>query len=123
MARFIYKELLKTNTGIENIPNDNEDKNIKRLLSFLNEMGKHLDYPVIVNSGFRCDAVNKAVGGVPTSHHRLGYAADLTCKDVEGLFEHLKRFDYEIDQLILYKKKNFVHVSVHPNKRGQIFYK
>ena len=78
MARFIYKELLKTNTGIENIPNDNEDKNIKRLLSFLNEMGKNLDYPVIVNSGFRCDAVNTAVGGVPTSNHRWGYAADLT---------------------------------------------
>lgn len=30
-----------------------------------------------VNSGYRCDALNKAVGGVATSAHRLGWAADL----------------------------------------------
>lgn len=92
MAKFTYKELLKTNTGIENIPNKEEDKNINKVLNFLNEMGKHLDYPVVVNSGFRCDKVNAVVGGVVNSHHRLGYAADLTCKDVEGLKDHLKKY-------------------------------
>lgn len=32
---------------------------------------------VKVNSGFRCAAVNKAVGGSSTSAHTTGYAADL----------------------------------------------
>ena len=31
-----------------------------------------------INSGYRCDALNKAVGGVSTSAHKNGYAADLT---------------------------------------------
>lgn len=30
-----------------------------------------------VNSGYRCDALNRAVGGVSTSAHKQGYAADL----------------------------------------------
>ena len=33
--------------------------------------------PVKVTSGYRCDALNRAVGGVSTAAHRLGYAADL----------------------------------------------
>lgn len=33
--------------------------------------------PIKVTSGYRCDALNRAVGGVSTSAHRLGYAADL----------------------------------------------
>ena len=95
--------------------------NLMQLLDFLNKMGSELDYPVIVNSGFRSEAVNKAVGGVDQSHHRLGWAIDLTCKDVENLVDHLKKYMDEIDQLIYYRKKNFVHISLHPNNRKQYF--
>ena len=94
-----------------------------QLLDFLNKMGAELDYPVIVNSGFRSEAVNKAVGGVDLSHHRLGFAADLTCKDVNHLVQHLKKYMEVIDQLIYYRKKNFVHLSLHPNNRKQYFEK
>ena len=33
--------------------------------------------PIKVTSGYRCDALNRAVDGVSTSAHRVGYAADL----------------------------------------------
>lgn len=79
--------------------------------------------PVICNSGYRSNEVNKAVGGSNTSSHMKGYAADLTCKDVNLLVQHLKKYMAYIDQLIYYRKKNFVHLSLHPNNRQQCFEK
>lgn len=38
--------------------------------------------PLHVNSGFRCGKVNAAVGGVPTSRHVLGLAADVVPLDM-----------------------------------------
>ncbi len=34
--------------------------------------------PIYVNSGYRCEELNRRVGGVPTSMHRQGRAADIT---------------------------------------------
>lgn len=36
-----------------------------------------LNKPIIINSGYRCKELNKAVGGVPDSHHLQGLAADI----------------------------------------------
>lgn len=49
--------------------------------------------PIVIGSGFRCPAVNKAVGGVPNSWHQLGCAADLRIfsdEDAKLKFELLK---------------------------------
>ncbi len=35
--------------------------------------------PFIINSGYRCEAHNKAVGGKPDSAHRYGLACDIKC--------------------------------------------
>lgn len=37
--------------------------------------------PIIVTSGFRCAALNKAVGGVSNSQHLTGNAADIKPSD------------------------------------------
>ena len=37
--------------------------------------------PIIINSGFRCEAVNRQVGGVRNSQHLIGQAADIHPKD------------------------------------------
>ena len=123
MAKFIYKEFLKTNTGIDNIPNKGEEDNINKLMQFLNEVLADYSDPVIVTSGFRSEGVNKAVGGVATSHHRLGLATDLTTKDVVKLRDHLKKHIDQCDQIIYYVKKNFVHISIHTHNRKQYFEK
>ena len=33
--------------------------------------------PIVINSGYRCKELNKAVGGVPNSWHQKGNAADI----------------------------------------------
>ena len=44
--------------------------------------------PIIINSGYRSPAVNKAVGGVPTSNHLTGCAADIKVSSIEQLIRY-----------------------------------
>lgn len=39
--------------------------------------------PLIINSGFRSEAVNKAIGGVKGSNHLSGCAVDIKCLGIE----------------------------------------
>ena len=63
--------------GIENKPDDRAIKNIVTLMAFLDRMRDAWGGPIIVNSGFRCEELNRAVGGKQTSGHLSGYAADI----------------------------------------------
>ena len=71
--------------------------------------------PMEVNSGYRCKELNEIVGGVPTSQHRLGEAADIHTGSPLETFRlaHLAKSTpeiwAEIDQLICYD--TFVHIS------------
>lgn len=60
-----------------------------------------------VNSGYRCERTNEAVGGTRLSQHRLGQAADIRCDNLNEMWRDLQ--DMEVDQCIRYK--NFIHVS------------
>jgi len=122
----IYNELLKSVTatakGISNIPNAEQKQNLQRLVEILNLIGKEVDYPVIVISGFRSPELNKIVGGSSNSHHLLGYAADLSCENVEGLRDIIvEKYMVYIDQIIYYSKRNFLHISIHPSNRRMYF--
>ena len=44
--------------------------------------------PIIINSGYRSPAVNKAIGGVPTSNHLTGCAADIHVAGIEQLIRY-----------------------------------
>ena len=44
--------------------------------------------PIIINSGYRSPEVNKAVGGVPTSNHLTGCAADIRVSGIEQLIRY-----------------------------------
>lgn len=63
---------------------------------------------VAVNSGFRCEKHNREVGGVPTSQHLRGEAADVHCEDNRRLARIIVE-NGRFDQLIVYP--TFVHVS------------
>lgn len=43
----------------------------------LDPIREHAGRPVVVNSGFRCPALNSRIGGSPTSQHMRGEAADI----------------------------------------------
>lgn len=76
---FTLEELTHTDhRELENIPNETELANLKRLSEFLETVKSVLGgKPIMVNSAFRSKAVNDAVGSKDTSQHRVGCAADI----------------------------------------------
>jgi uncharacterized protein YcbK (DUF882 family) len=76
---FTLEELTHTeHRELENIPNETELANLKRLAEFLEEVKTVLGgKPILVSSAFRSKAVNDSVGSKDTSQHRVGCAADL----------------------------------------------
>lgn len=46
--------------------------------------GGRKEIPILINSGYRCPALNKAVGGVPNSQHLTGQAADIRIPYIPG---------------------------------------
>jgi hypothetical protein len=76
---FSLDELTHTDhRELENIPNEQELANLKRLAEFLERVKTVLGgKPIMVNSAFRSKVVNDAVGSKDTSQHRVGCAADL----------------------------------------------
>lgn len=89
--------------------------------------------PLSINSGYRCEAVNTIVGGVESSQHRLGEAADICPSKqrndqsvdeerVKALAELVLELGLPFDQMILYP--HFLHIShkLKGAQRGQVFY-
>jgi hypothetical protein len=90
-------ELCKTNakTADGNIPSRVHIENLKRLCGWLemlrSEWNKRYgegNDPIIINSGYRSEAVNKAVGGVSGSNHLTGCAVDIHVAGIEQLVRY-----------------------------------
>ena len=130
ITNFTFNELIKTDTGLDNMPNDmNVIKNLCRLADFLQTIRNELHLPIIITSGYRSKEVNEAVGGVSSSYHCKGLAADIKCKDMDKLLSVLHSHLMNTDQLIIYFNKNtqlFFHVGLAEEgkvPRTQIFTK
>ena len=76
---FTFEELTITDhRQFDNTPNATEMDNLIRLAGFLEQVKEVLGgKPIMVNSAFRSEAVNNAVGSRNTSQHRIGCAADI----------------------------------------------
>lgn len=76
--------------------------------------------PVIILSGKRSEKLNSAIGGVPTSDHLYlpgtgSAAVDFTVANTHmpTVYEHIRDTRHgSYGQLILYKTKNFIHLSL-----------
>lgn len=130
MKYFTIEEMTKSSTatakGIDNTPTEEvEDNLIKLIEAILDPLREWYGKPIRVNSGYRCEALNSAIGGAKNSQHTTGMAADI---DVGSVEENKKLFDYikdnlEFDQLIDEKHLSWVHVSYHENNnRKQVLY-
>ena len=107
ISNFSFNELTKTDTGLDNTPNDmNVIHNLVRLSEFLQIIRNELHLPIIVNSGYRSKEVNESVGGVYSSYHCKGLAADIKCSDMDKLLTILHSHLMDIDQLGIYYNKN-----------------
>lgn len=113
ITNFTFKELTKTNTGLDNTPDDmNVVKNLVRLAEFLQTIRNELHLPVIVTSGYRSKEVNERVGGVSSSYHVKGLAADIKCKDMDKLLAVLREHLMTIDQIGIYFN-NYEQLWIH----------
>lgn len=118
MKYFSIKEMTKSNTataeGIDNTPDQTIMNNLTKLIeAVLDPLREWYGKPIIVNSGYRCEALNKAIGGAKSSQHMLGEAADITVgskEENEKLFDYIKD-NLEFDQLINESDFSWVHVS------------
>lgn len=125
---FDWKEFEKSDTAsrlhIVNIINDWEVRdNIKALVEdVLQPLRDKWGGPLFINSGYRSKELNEAVGGVETSQHRKGQAADVGVTDPYALAKLAKRMRLPYDQMIIYP--SFVHFShkADGENRGQILY-
>jgi uncharacterized protein YcbK (DUF882 family) len=96
--------------------------NIKILARELQVLREAIQKPISINSGYRCDEHNKAIGGVKYSKHLLGMAADIR---VDGM--NPKEVAEVVEQLIDDNKiingglgiyPSFVHFDIYqPTKK------
>lgn len=139
MPKFRYFELYEflesqvaKEEGIDNTPTFEIVEHLAEMTeNILDPLRAAYGAPIYVNSGFRCRRLNDAVGGVPTSAHLRGYAADIVPAngDVESFFsfirEWLLRTGRRFDQLIIERAGSirWVHFGLYGSKgqqRGQV---
>jgi uncharacterized protein YcbK (DUF882 family) len=115
---FTLDELTHTDhREIENTPNDKEINNLKRLADFLEQVKVVLNNkPVMINSAFRCKALNDAVGSKDTSQHRVGCAADIRVPGMtpDEVVKAVIAADLPYDQVIR-EFDRWTHISI-PNE-------
>ena len=124
LAEFTRSSTAKR-AGISNMPTDAHLENIKLLCEkILEPIRVHFARPIILSSGYRSSALNRAVGGSSSSQHCSGEAADI---DMDGtnvtnaqIFNYIKD-NLEFDQLIWEfgtdSNPDWVHVSYESNGR------
>ena len=108
---FLLSEFLNLGKYPQNIPTMQDLVNLTYGCQLLLEPARKEVGPIIINSGFRNDAVNRKVGGVKKSQHLLGQAADIRPKSAEQfhrLVEFLKTSPYT-DQLLT--GSGWLHIS------------
>ncbi|MDR1980593.1 MAG: peptidase M15 [Tannerellaceae bacterium] len=114
---FTWEEMTRSETakkhGIVNEPGIEEKRAIEELVKCtLQPLRTAYGRPIRISSGYRCKALNKLVGGSPTSQHMKGRAADCVAGDASRLLGILLAYNLPFDQAILYRKRNFLHVSL-----------
>ena len=145
---FTLAEMCKTSakTPDGNIPSHVHIENLRRLCSWLEmlrsewnkrygsltpdpspngEGSEYKEEPIIINSGYRSEAVNKAVGGVKGSNHLTGCAADIRVAGIEQLVRYATilldisdESQEDFDELLLERSPRggyWLHFAVRPS--------
>lgn len=131
---FKLEEFLESDTAlnkkIKNYPSWEHIEHLNELALFLDDLREDWGSAINVSSGLRLKLLNDAVKGVPTSIHRIGYAADI--QPANGHFDAFVAFikewakDKSFDQIIIETSKTskWVHIGLYNNagdQRKQLF--
>lgn len=129
MKHFTLTELTRSATarrlGIDNTPPPQVVAALTQLVdNILDPLREAWGAPLYVTSGYRCAALNHAVGGVVHSQHILGQAADVTTGTINGnrrLWQLLQSLNLPVDQVINEHGYRWLHISYSPRNRRQFF--
>ena len=104
--------------GLDNTPTAVAKINLARTAQMLERVRAHLGAPITITSGYRGPALNKAVGGVTSSDHLQGLAADVVVPKYGTPYEVAKALAPHIDALgigqVIYEvsgRSRWVHLS------------
>jgi hypothetical protein len=119
LAEFTRSQTAKRR-GIDNTPTDDHLEAAKKLAdNIFQPIREHFGKAIFISSGYRSEALNKAIGGSTTSQHSRGEAIDI---DMDGhgkptnteVFYYIKE-NLDFDQLIWEfgndETPDWVHVS------------
>ena len=118
---------------VYNIPSHEAIANLKRVCGWLEVLRERSGGPVRINSGYRSPQLNKKIGGVPTSNHLTGCAADIRVANMEQLIRYAAiLLDYadeshqDFDELLIERNRYgaiWLHFAVRPkdNRRKVAF--
>ncbi len=133
MKYFKFIEMIRSSKadefGIDNFPKQCDIiDNIIFTMECLDDIREQYGLPLYISSGYRCDELNRKVGGVKTSQHIKGQAADINLGSVEmnrAFFNwcNANIKDLPIDQLIDESYYSWVHLSfTKENQRHQVLH-
>ena len=118
---------------IENLPSFEVVEHLDELVgTILDPLRAAYGMPIRVTSGFRCQELNRAVGGVWNSAHLYGYAADLQVggsfnKFRDFVVDWVKKSGVRFDQVLLERNtktgEQWIHIGIKNSlgqQRGQI---
>lgn len=120
---FTLKEMIKSSTadklGFDNTPNEEVEANLDKLVNnVLDPLREKWKMPIKVTSGYRCKKLNDAVGGVKSSQHLKGQAADIQPLDyslidkfIAFVKEWCKHNEYDQCIIEMSKRSKWVHIS------------
>ena len=102
---------------IKNYPGQQAQQNLMMLcVLILEPLRITIGQPIRINSAYRCKAVNTGVGGVSTSHHLLGLAADIHIENETQLNAMIKALhnNKHLDLALIERSKSsrWLHVQL-----------
>ena len=118
---YIETDFIHSDTAIaEHIDNAVKDASIRTNLQTLHNLlwtiSQILHITISMNCAYRCTELNNKVGGVPSSEHRLGKAADCVPQGmtISQFFEALKQIAKDGNTTfgqVISEKGRWVHIS------------
>lgn len=138
---FSIFEFTKSDTAkklnIDNTPNEQEMDNLIQTMRLMDKIREkwtvycnenYLSKPqIVITSGFRCEALNKALGGSKTSYHRYGLAADFEANNgqnkalFEVIVDMIDNGEITVSQLIWEKgdsnNPDWTHIALYDGKK------
>lgn len=122
---FALSELTKSSTAskyhIDNTPSDDIVRNLQYGVDMvLDPLRRLYGKPIVITSGYRCNELNKRVGGVANSWHTQGNAADIhvsSMAEASKIFSNLQKIPSVDTALFEHSSSGqWLHVQWNMNK-------